>query len=169
MKISIDKVRRADLRYYDDEHHGIELTDSQSKAILVDLGFGYLNLFNLGEGYPVFDRSKFTNISSAGEDYGTKMIPLSENFDTGPCWVLEAVNMRNELKKAFVSIEDIENYILESSDFYKDRTEIARRRIRHLEHPVKMVRIINADKNAMRSMNEFFSARECGLQKVKED
>lgn len=168
MRFSIDVLNLAELRYFDEEHNGIELSKSQSLGILVPFGDRYFNLFNPGEEYPVFARSKFYSSSdSFGVDFGTKMKHVSGECSSGPCWVLIEEDFRRIFGKDFVYYEELEDYVLHSLDFFKDRELIARKRISDLDRPVKMMSIISKDKKDIAKMNDFFEQRGHAVQKVK--
>lgn len=160
-KIKTNQVRLADLRYYDASHGGIELTNSYSKGILIDLtGRGhYENLFCLGEAYPVFKRAPFANCTINGDEYGTKVFYVSNELITGPCWILSDVSLRQILEKDEVSISELEDYILASNQFFKDRAGIAFTRAKEAGERLKMQRIINDDQLMQDMMDEFFSQR----------
>lgn len=161
-KIKTDRVRLADLRYYDANHGGIELTNGYSRGILIDLtGRGhYENLFCLGETYPVFKRAPFANCTSDGDEYGTKVFHVSNELVTGPCWVLSDINLGQILEKNEVSVSELEDYILASNHFFKDRASIASRRAKKsVGQFFKMQRIINDDQLMQNMMDEFFSQR----------
>ena len=170
-KIKTNRIKLADLRFFDAEHNGIELSDSLSKGILVDVdGNGnYSNLFCLGEAYPVFKRAPISNVTSGGLSYGTKVYHVSNELVTGPCWVLTSCDFAKFFKNSEVSLETLENYVLAAEEFFKDRISIAEKRISNGKNIAKMSGIIKKDEEARNLMNDFFGEREKAVQKVKED
>lgn len=170
-EIKTSRIKLADLRFFDSEYNGVELSDSQSKGILVDLtGNGdYSNLFCLMEAYPVFKRAPVSNVTLEGVSYGTKLYHVSNKIVTGPCWVLSSEDFSQIFNKDTVTLREIENYILSSGEFFKDRAEIAQKRISEGNNSLRMSMIIERDEVGKASMDEFFTERVRGIQKVKED
>lgn len=165
--IKTDRIKLSDLGYYVRDK-GVEHGDSLSKVILVDFdGNGsYVNPFCIEEAYPVFKRAPYSNETPSGVTYGTKLFPVSEDLVTGPCWGLCSDDFSETFGKEQVSLEELEDWVLSSSDFYKDRIAIAKRRLK--SSPFKRNRILRNDQPLVDAMNEFFSGRECGVQMVKE-
>ncbi len=170
MKIDSSKIRIADLRYYE-ENKGIELSDSLSKVILVDYsGDGsYFNPFSLEEEYPIFKRAPISNVRNDGISYGTKMYYVGNELVTGPCWVLTNVDFGEVSGISSVSMSDLEDYILTSPEFFKDRVLIASNRLGISRQANKMKKIIDNDIGNIEKMYNFFEERKTGRQKVKED
>lgn len=161
VKIKTDQVKLADLRYYDASHGGIELTSSYSKGILIDFNGRehYENLFCLGESYPVFKRAPFANCTSDGDEYGTKVFHVSNELVTGPCWVLSNIDLGQIFGKDEISISELEDYILASNHFFKDRASIAFTRAKEAGKRLRMQKIISDDQLMQNMMDEFFSQR----------
>lgn len=161
VKIKTDQVKLADLRYYDASHGGIELTNSYSKGILIDFNGRehYENLFCLGESYPVFKRAPFANCTSDGDEYGTKVFHVSNELVTGPCWILSNIDLGQILEKDEVSISELEDYVLASNHFFKDRASIAFTRAKEAGKSLRMQKIISDDQLMQNMMDEFFSQR----------
>ncbi len=170
LKIQTSRIKLADLKYFDKEQNGVELSDSLSKGILIDpLGDdNYYNLFCFSEYYPVFKRERGSNVSLSGEEYGTRMSLVSNELASGPCWVLSKVSFRDEVGKDEVSISDIEEYVINSSYFFKDRVAIIEDRFKGRKGRKWHKKVLSDEQNR-RAMEEFFAARECGVQKTKKD
>ncbi len=168
-KISSKIIKSADLRYYVDGM-GIEMSDSLSKVVLVDFGNGrYINPFCISDDYPIFKRSHVSNLTEDGHAFGLKVYHVSNSLVTGPCWVLDNNDFSECIGKDEISFEDLENYILSSDDFYKDRFKIAEKRLFSGKRPFRMRKIIKQDEISLATMENFFNSRESGIQKVKED
>ena len=60
-KISADKVRIGQMRYFDIERNGTEIPEDKAYAFLVKVNGVYINPFNPFEEIPVYDRTKYTN------------------------------------------------------------------------------------------------------------
>lgn len=169
--ISTDRIRLAELKYFDAKHNGIEYGDAQSYVLLYEVpdkctsSVKYVNFFDFCDTYPVFKRSKFYGaFTKDGVDFGTKIVPVSDDVSTGPCFLLTDVNFRDVFGRDNVTIDVLENYILKSEKYFKDREMIARRRLHDFREPIGMVRIINKDKKSRAKMEEFFAER--GIQKI---
>lgn len=164
--VDASNLKLAELHYYDQEHQGIELTDCLSYIILSKSDDGYVNLLNVEESYPVFKRLPYTNITRGGEEYGTK-VSLVTDYDkcvSGPCWILKDVNLEESFPKN-VNLESIEDYVLESDYFFKDRVDIAKKRMKKFDNPIKMGLIIKKDMKKVDDVDAFFKEREQGIQK----
>ena len=168
-KISSSRIKIVDLKYYVDGK-GIELSDSLSKGVMVDFGNGrYINPFCISDSYPIFERGYSSNVTIDGHAFGTRVHHVSNKLVTGPCWVLDTKDFSKIIGKEEISLEDLENFILSSSDFYKDRIRIAEKRLFHGKKKHKMMRIISYDEIELSKMESFFHEREIGVQKVKKD
>lgn len=169
-KISSSKIKLADLRFYEDGL-GIELTDSQSRGILIDFlgNENYINPFILEESYPVFKRTLGTNFTGDGESFGTKLLHVSNSLATGPCWVLDRTDFAGVIGKDEVTVDELEEFVLKSPEFFKDRMSVVQRRVADGDDSSMMQEIIEKDEKAIAAMHDFFNEREIGYQKVKED
>lgn len=168
-KISSNCIKMVDLRYYVDGK-GIELGDALSKGVLVDFGNGrYVNPFCISDIYPIFKRDFSSNTTVDGHSFGTRVCHVSNKLVTGPCWILDNKDFSEVIGKSEISLEDLENYILTSNEFYKDRIRIAEKRLFKGKKKHKMMRIIAHDEELLAEIERFFVEREHGIQKVKKD
>ena len=168
-KISSNCIKMVDLRYYVDGK-GIELGDTLSKGVLVDFGNGrYVNPFCISDIYPIFKRDFSSNTTVDGHSFGTRVCHVSNKLVTGPCWILDNKDFSEVIGKSEISLEDLENYILISNEFYKDRIRIAEKRLFKGKKKRKMMRMIAHDEELLAEMERFFVEREHGIQKVKKD
>ena len=168
-EISSKCIKMVELKYYVDGK-GIELGDSLSKGILVDFGNGrYINPFCISDGYPIFERAYSSNVTGDGHSFGTRVHHVANKLTTGPCWILVNKDFTNEIGKDNISLDDLENYILASKDFYKDRIRIAEKRLFKGKKKHKMMGIISRDEELLAEMERFFVEREQGVQKIKKD
>ena len=166
-KISSKCIKMVDLKYYVDGK-GIELTDSLSTGVLVDFGSGrYVNPFCISDSYPVFERGYSSNVTGDGHSFGTRVHHVANKLTTGPCWILVNKDFSKEIGKDEISLEDLENYVLASGEFYKDRIRIAEKRLFKGKKKHKMMKIIAHDEELLAEMERFFVEREHGVQKIK--
>ena len=91
---------------------------------------------------------------------------IGGKLESGPCWLI-----RHDLTGyAFdeeVTIREIEDGILESEHYFKDRKMIAERRRREKDHPLKMIKILRSDKPHEEYMNFYFEKQEQERQQTK--
>ena len=166
-EISSKCIKLVDLKYYVDGC-GVEHGESLSKGILVDFGNGrYVNPFCIYDSYPIFERSHSSNTTFDGHSFGTRVCHVANKLVTGPCWVLDNKDFSKEIGKDEISLDDLENFILTSNDFYKDRIRIAEKRMYKGKKKHKMMRVIAHDEELLAEMERFFIEREHGIQKVK--
>lgn len=127
-KISADKVRIGQIRYFDAEMNASEIPEEKAYAFLVDINGTYINPFNPLEEVPVYDRVNYTNTTLDGETYGTKIKLVNGEVQEGMCYILEKGDGRDIFDKDIVSLKDMEDYMFKSSDFFVDRLSAAKKR-----------------------------------------
>ena len=44
---------------------------------------------------PIYDRTNYSNTTLDGEDYGSILKLVSRNVESGPCYVIEKLNMED--------------------------------------------------------------------------
>ena len=66
-----------------------------------------------------------------------------------------------------MSLKEIEDYLLDSKEYFKDRNDIAHQRLLSWSEPARMVSIIKKDNKSKMKMDEFFAERGHAIQKVK--
>ena len=125
-KISADKVRIGQMRYFDMEGNGTEIPKEKGYAFLVNINGVYINPFSPFEEIPVYDRGREQNYTLDGEPYGTKIKIASGEVKEGPCYVLEKDDGREIFDKEEVTMKDLEDYMFASQDFFFDRMEVAK-------------------------------------------
>lgn len=168
MKINSDRIRIANLRYFV-EGKGIELADSLGKVILVDInGNGkYINPFAVEEDYPVFKRALVPNVRREdGLVYGTMMHHVCNDLVTGPCLVLTNESIYALTSKKELELSDVEDFVLKSPEFYKDRIKIISSRN---ANAFKYRKIIADDSIKLGQMWAFFRERESEKKKIKKN
>lgn len=165
-KFSKESLRLAELKYYDHKHNGIEVSEPLSYIVLVKIGDRYFNALDPVEELPTFERVPGTT-NSYGDDYfGTKVRLLTDGCSTGPCWLI--TNERNLSREFYgdeVSKRQIEDYILMSPLFFKDRIDIAKERVKSFERPYRMASIISRDKHKLDDIHAFYKARMSDLSR----
>ena len=125
VKIDISKVKLAQLRYFNLERKASEIPEEKVYAMLVEINGTYINLLNPIEELPVFGRAPYTNTTPDGQhEFGNQLFLINGELQDGLCYILEKEDMKYEFRRDKVSINDIENYVLNSKLFFADRVEL---------------------------------------------
>lgn len=167
-EIDTDKLKLAKLKYFDKKRMGVEVSEINAYAFLVNIDGKYVNVFDESlSDIPVFDRTFYSNTTSSGIDFGTKLIYLSGKLETGPCYIVEQNDMKQKFGSSVVSLSDIERYILDSNDYFIDRESILSNpnMSRKEKRKYKLKRFF--DQKEKEKLDEFFSERDCGFQYIK--
>ena len=123
MKIKTNSLFLAELKYYSKEVNGIEIGDAFSYSFLIQKDNNFINVFDVYENYPVFERVSYSNCTKEGIEYGKKVI-LKNNIDeSGPCYVL-LKNGKDIFLDDEILYDDLKKYVLNSDLFFKERIEI---------------------------------------------
>ena len=122
--IDLKRLKLAKVRYYDASHNGAELTDIDAYAFLLDVNGNYINLFDPVEDLPVFDRTSYTNTTLNGDDFGTLIRHLHGSLDSGPCYIIEKVDLSRIFKKDKIRVSELIEYIIKSDKFFVDRLNL---------------------------------------------
>ena len=116
----------------------------------------FVNIFT-NEEYPTFSRSnKYGQYyyDADGEEHqvGCKLIQESTTMKEGPCFILTRERMEN------IPVQDIENMIIYSSRYFKDRARIMNRRgMRDMWSR----RVLFEDSKKREEMLDYFVERGC--------
>lgn len=175
MKVNTNKIKLAEVKFFDKEHSGVEFGSPLSYVMLYEVddeytsvfnGKKYINLFGPDDIDLVFERSRFYSCyNSDGVDYGTKLNFVTGQLKTGPCCVLTGLDFSEVFNSDSVDYESLQSYVLKSDKYFMDRVNIAKERLIAFRNPVRMLRIIDRDKVEAEKMNKYFAER--GIQKVK--
>ena len=125
-KISADKVRIGQVRYFDMERNATEIPEDKAYAFLVNINGVYINPFSPLEEVPVYDRTNYTNTTLDGESFGTKIVLASGEVKEGFCYVLEKISGKEIFNKDIVTIRDLEDYMFDTNDFFFDRLTVGK-------------------------------------------
>lgn len=164
-KISTENLRPVGLRYFSEKENGMEVSKNLGYAFLVKVDENlYINPFEPLETYPLFDRLPYTNVTSYGEEFGSKIELVCGEEKTGPCYITLAEDSTKIFKKDSITVGELEDFILRSRYYFMDRREIALSRF--MEHPIRMQKIMRNDETAYAEMVDFFEKRSVQIQKV---
>lgn len=122
--IPVERIKKAQIRYYDVEHNGVEIPELKAYTIFIKMGDMYVNLFNSFLEFNVYERVPYYNTTSNGEDFGSKIRLIQGKVESGECYVLESKSMTELEGMDTISIDALYKIILKSEDFYADRMEL---------------------------------------------
>ncbi len=119
----------ADLRIYD-IGYGVEVDLDMPKVLLKQIDGVFCNVFNENESYPLLKRLPYSNTSKDGDTYGNKLQVVGEKLESkeGLCAVESIEDFFKDDDKKIMSIEELEEMVINSELFFKDRAEILYRR-----------------------------------------
>lgn len=166
-KINVKDLKLAELRCF--ENDNIKLTNPFGYGILLKINEGsYVNILNIGERYPIFERKQVLDFTSKDEfriknvgEYNGNVLQLLANKDQlkdGACWLIKNGSFSSLGEQ--VTIEQIEDYVLNSDLFFKDRMDIAQDRLKKFKSPFKMLGIIEKDRSELSAVNHYFEKYE---------
>ena len=167
-------IKIAELKFFDKDH-GIEVSGVQSYGLIAKIGRNsYLNILNPYDDYPIFERVPYSNCSRDGLEYGTKVISVGDaELESGPCWIIGGECLFDEIGKETIKGGDIEDFVLKSPLYYKDRLPLVKREMkRHIPFGKKFTDLyclLCEDQVSKRQMDEFFYARCERKVNVKKD
>ena len=160
-------LRLARVKWYDTEHNGAELSSPEAYAFLQKINEDtYINPFDPVETLPVLDRSIYPNVMANGEEFGNRLIHVSGELTTGPCYVIERRPVEGLFGEAeSVTLNQLKTYILRSKKFFVDRPSIilefkGRERLGNFRQYLK-------DMTKMNELKQFFASHEKGREYVK--
>lgn len=169
--VSIDRIKRAEIRYYESDKNGVAIPDMKAYSILLDVNGTYINIVDPFKEINVYGRLPYTNSTISGEDHGNKIISLSGNEEEGFCYVFEP-KLPSELTDLviegtdLINIDDIYRYMANSDDFYYDRVDLLRKNPRLVKFG-KARKIIDADLDMQEAFVKQLVPEEKVYKKIK--
>lgn len=152
-------LRLAAIRYFDAEANGIELTEALGYVILENIRENlYVNVFDIADSTPIFERVPYSNTTLDGEDYGTKVRSVLYEAETGPCYLLTKIKLSDCFDKDLISRKDLEDYILNSDYYFRNRKEIVMKNLK--KHPFRMLKTLYEDTKSEERFVDFFEQRD---------
>ena len=157
----------AELKYYSKENKGIEYnTTPLSYAFLVDLGEGeFVNPFNVGEDFPVFKRTLYSNYTLDGESFGTKVLLVNNVEKTGACYVLSKNVVDMGINGDMICSLEMIDYMFDSGLYFKDRMQFAKDKFKG--HPIKLKKFMYDEEKHEAAMNAYFTERNAHVYRKK--
>lgn len=167
-KIPVNKLRLGTLKYFDKDVHGVEVSSFEAYAFLININGCYVNVLDIAEEeMPVFSRICYSNTTSSGDSYGTKLIHESGNMRSGMCYIIEDVDLERMFGDAAVSLEKIEDYVINSDKFFLNRMALLNRKQLSNKSKKKLSKTIMDDHAKLQEINDYFSERITGFQYFK--
>ena len=169
-KMDKSKIKLAQIKYFDKKNNGIEVNDIDAYAFLYEEDGHYVNLLNPLADLPVYKRVPYSNVTSSGEEYGTKIVHEQGEIKDGLCYVVGFTKMEELFGDKDIDLETIKNYILSSSKFFVDRILIISNMLGNAGTRGKKMlkKTFEADSEMMNKLFEFADSHEKGYQYKKE-
>ena len=164
-KFNTSDLYLAEVKYANKEK-GIEVMEPISYAFVYHQDDSFYNVITKEE-HPTYERVPYPNRTIDGEDYGTKVRLVNDIDKSGECYLLIS-NCKGLFKEDKVSKDTIDEYILNSTYYFKDRVGIAINRLVEFKKLFKMIRIIRNEYSKKEEIDEYFREREISRQKVKQ-
>ena len=112
--LKTENLRLARVKYFDKEK-GVELTEIEAYAFLMNINGEYVNVFDICEALPVLERSKH---------YANTFVPVCGEMESGPCYAIEPRSVKGMMGQDTISFEMLREYVLKSNLFFVDRVGI---------------------------------------------
>ena len=157
--ISVERIKKAQLRYFDKEHNGVEVPDFKAYTIFIKLEDTYMNLFNGLEELNVYERLPYSNSTQSGEDFGTKIRLVCGKEENGVCYVLETTDMEELKGLDSVTETDLYKIVLDSEDFYFDRIDLLNA-YPHMVGFIERMKIMKKDKPMRDKLFKYLGSKE---------
>ena len=84
-EIDTSSLSLATVRYFNKERNGVEFTDINAYVLLINVNGKLYNYFTLDNNLLVFRRSVYSNVTSDGTSFGTKLKYVRENIESEVC------------------------------------------------------------------------------------
>lgn len=164
-----ENLRIAEIRNFDVEHMGLEFTNPVGYVLLLNRGDTYINVLNPGEIFPIYKRVPNTHNKAKLDDFyfGTKIESVVGDAQNGEAWLLvDNIDVKDGFSSDEVTLRQIEDFVLGSNLFFKDRTELAQARLKQktswLEE-LKLLGVVKADEAPLGAYKRFFEDRAHGV------
>ena len=146
-KIETSKINLVDLRLYWKEE-GVLVDNIMPKALVVydKSDNKYHNIIVPEETYPLIKRLPYSNTTSYGLEYGTKLIAEDPSQINESCICGIDLFIEDLKKQPYIEMEELEDKMLYSNLYFKDRIRIIEKRINNsIKVPKKLRKKVSAD------------------------
>ncbi|MBR3211388.1 MAG: hypothetical protein IKF71_05590 [Bacilli bacterium] len=163
--IKTKNLKLARVKYFNGETKGAELNDIDAYVFLLNTGNTYINVFDLTDNITVYDRSVYPNVMDDGEEFGTRLVCVSGEVESGPCYVIEPIKGDSLIGSETVSLGDLKEFVYQSELFFVDRIHLLEEE--RTMKKMKMRHIIKDDQRKMSSLQDYFERHEGSKQYIK--
>lgn len=118
----------AELKYFDGLTRSFFGLEPRSFSVICVKDGEYVNVLNLEDNYSLYKYSHFAAKYCSEQGDMPYLEHVSGEIETGPCYVVTG-SLPVYTKDGQVGMETIENFVLNSSEFYKDRATIINKRL----------------------------------------
>lgn len=103
-------------------------------TFLIDIGGKYINLFHPERDYPVY-RCAYSTYDCFAETNGVTFCLEQGEKKDGFCYIMskDTISIKNDSKIKLDTIYDIEQFMLYSPEFFIDRIDVIKKRIKLME------------------------------------
>ncbi|MBQ9018936.1 MAG: hypothetical protein IJ097_01320 [Bacilli bacterium] len=156
--LPVKRIKRAEIRYFEKDRNACEIPDIKAYSYFLKLDGEYLNIFHPFEECNVYERVPYTNSTKSGESFGTKMVLASGNIEDGVCYVLEKTDEQIS-DEDFISIEELQNKIVDMNDFIVDRISILENKDFKINFVKRLVKI-KQDQKKLKDLQDYIVSKE---------
>ena len=156
-KIKVENIKVAEIREFDVEHNGVAM-NFYSYLFLLEKDGVYINPFDVFEDYPIYKRLPYSNTTLDGEDFGSKIKLIHGEEKDGPCIVLSTKKFSNFTDLKEFSLEQLENIVLLSSRYFKDREKIVKERFKY--NPIIKNKYMRKDRKDKENLEKMIAKYE---------
>ena len=158
-RLDTNKIRIAQVRYYDTRMNGAELSSIVAYAFLYQVGEDqYINLIDPTKDYAVFDRTPYSNVLKSGLEYGTRIVHKCGKIEDGICYVMDEARGKEIFGTDSIDKDRIESYIMNSDYFFLDRPDIMKKI--PLMRRLKYASLILADSKRLSDFYAFIDSHD---------
>lgn len=149
MKIKTKNLELVDLRVYRKEL-GVEVDENMPKAIVIknEVDGLYYNIVSPDETYPIMKRIPYSSYTKFNTEFGTKLSVINKEQikEKGICGIIINNDFIEQIKqKELIDEKDLEDRILKSDIYFKDRIRIIEQRVNNSRRKRKYLKIAYND------------------------
>lgn len=153
--IPVKKIKRAQIRYFECDKNGCEVTDIEAYTYFINIHGVYVNIFHPLEEFNIYVRTPYGNSTMDGESFGSMLRLVNGREEDGVCFVLDKDDAYFS-GRDYISCEDLEEEIINKEEFIVDRVDILRKR----KCNKKEKQILKRDEKQLRKLQEYINSKE---------
>ncbi len=168
--IKTEKLHLVDMKFYDGKKVELDNLEDIPKVVVYEYKGNYFNIIT-GATLPYLERVPYGNYLSDGTGYGTKLIAKNMDLleEKGLCYVESKEYFLDEIKnKKWVSKEELEDKMLNSRLYFKDRPQIMQEKAGRGQQVKRFLKTIQKDMEKNYNFHKRVEQmKEDQVQKVK--